>query len=123
MENINTTTQENIETTNDTIETADTVEDTVIDSCEDAVIHAIPEDDNSLGVVFGVAAVGAVGVILYIAAHWEEHKKKRYEKRKAKLMKEAEKYGEIVFITPDDRITDRDLSEETDESVYADENR
>lgn len=97
MENINNTMElNNEETVNDTVDTNDVI-DTVLDT--DEVIIAEVDTGDTLKTFVKICFVGGIALGIAIAANWDKIQKKRYEKRKKKLSKEAAKYGETVFIT------------------------
>ena len=112
MENNNTMELNNEATVIDTADVAETMEDTVLST--DTEIIAEIDSGDTLKTVLKVLLIGGAVVTIAIAAKWDDIKKKRYEKRKKKLIEEADEYGETVFIT---KLTDGDEDEVVEEAT------
>lgn len=113
MENINNTMElNNEETVNDTVDTADVI-DNVLDT--DEVIVADIDSGDTLKTVLKIVLIGGAVAAIAIAAKWDDIKAKRYEKRKKKMIKEAAKYGETVFITKLENGETESVEESTEE--------
>lgn len=112
MENNNTMELNNEATVIDTADVAETMEDTVLNT--DTEIIAEIDSGDTLKTVLKVLLIGGAVVTIAIAAKWDDIKKKRYEKRKKKLIEEADEYGETVFIT---KLTDGDEDEVVEEAT------
>lgn len=111
MEN-NTMELNNEATVIDTADVAETMEDAVLNT--DTEIIAEIDSGDTFKTVLKVLLFGGAVVTIAIAAKWDDIKKKRYEKRKKKLIEEADEYGETVFIT---KLTDGDEDEVVEEAT------